>query len=179
MATLIRTTSDNVVVSGTVYPADTVLNADDTLAAKLIAQGLTVSLESACLDVDDVASSTKKFGCLLALAAAAQTLDMTSLASAGASRASTSTNFSAAHTLQITNFGTGTNVLTVGAAAANAFLGPFGGTTPTYTIPAGATLILRCPQAAGWTIDGTHKNLKFDPGADTFKAGFVLGGIGS
>ncbi len=179
MSTLIRTIAAGAVISGTVYPADTVVNCDDYLAAKLIAAGTAVSIESASFDVDDVAASTKKFGCLLALAAAAQTLDLTSLASAGASRDSTSTNFSAIHTIQITNFGTGTNVVTFGNAASNQFVGPFGAAANTYAIPAGTTVTFRTNAAAGWTVDSTHKNIKFDPGSDTFKVGVVLGGIGS
>ena len=49
--------------------------------------------------------------------------------------------------------------LTIGAAASNAFTGPLGGTTPTMTIKAGDNWGQPCK--TGWTVDGTHKSLKF------------------
>lgn len=177
MATLIRITSDNTTVSGTTYPADTVLNVDDERARQLIAEGVAITLETVSEDLDDVAASTAKFGCLVALAGAATTLDLTSLGAAGASRAGGVTNFSAVHTLVLHNFGTGTMVLTVGAAAANPFTANFlGGTGPTVKVPAGGKIVFRNPAAAGWATSSAN-NLKLDPGADTFKVGVAIGGV--
>jgi hypothetical protein len=179
MATLIRIITAETLVGTTVYPADTVLSVDDTRAAGLIAEGVAVSLEAVAIkDVDDLTVSTHKFGCLLALAAAAQTLDLTSLAAAGASRASTSTNFTAVHSVIIKNFGTGTMVLIVGNAAGTQFADWLGGATQTLKIPAGGEIVLRNSTAGGWTTSSKN-NLKFDPGADTFKVGVVIGGIGA
>jgi hypothetical protein len=174
---LIRTTSANVSVGTTVYPADTVLNVDDERGRQLIAEGSAITLETVSKDVDDVAASTHKFGCLLALAGAAVTLDLTSLAAAGASRDGTSTNFTAIHTLILHNFGTTTMVLTVGNAAATQFADWLGAVTHTVKIVAGGKLAIQNPLAAGY-VTASKNNLKLDPGADTFKVGLAIGGIG-
>jgi hypothetical protein len=174
---LIRLTSADILVGSTIYSADTVLDVDNTRAASLIASGAAITLETVNQDVDDVTASTHKFGALLALAAAAVTLDLTSLAAAGASRAGTSTNFTAVHTLVLHNFGTTTMVLTVGNAAATQFADFLGAATSTIKIPAGGKLVLRNPLPAGW-LTASKNNLKLDPGADTFKAGIAIGGIG-
>lgn len=176
MSTLIRLLEDNVLVSGTVYASGSVLACDDNRAAELIAQGAAASLEPLSgVKVDSLATSTGKFGARLALAAAAQTLDMTSLGAAGAARAG-DTNFSAIHCINIKNLGTGTNVITVGAAASNPFVGFFGGTTPTIKVMAGCEVSLRTQVAAGITTTSAV-NLKLDPGADTFGATIAIGGV--
>jgi hypothetical protein len=175
---LIRIITANTTVAGITYPADTVLNADDTRAAELIEDGVATSLEAVSKDVDDIAASTHKFGCLVALAGAAVTLDLTSLASAGASRAGTSTNFSAWHTLILHNFGTTTMTLTVGNAASQQAADWLGAATSKVIIPAGGKLVIQNPLSAGYTT-ASKNNLKLDPGSDTFKAGVAIGGIGA
>jgi hypothetical protein len=49
--------------------------------------------------------------------------------------------------------------ITFGAAAANPFLGPLGGTTPTLALRPGGVTLLVAPQT-GWTVSGTAKLLK-------------------
>lgn len=44
-----------------------------------------------------------------------------------------------------------TNDVVVGGAASNAFVGPFGGTTPTVAVKPGGFLLLFAP-ATGWTV---------------------------
>lgn len=56
----------------------------------------------------------------------------------------------------------GAQDVTVGAAASAPFLGPLGGTTPTFKVPAGGTEVWNSP--AGWTTSSAN-NLKFDPGS--------------
>lgn len=178
MATLIRILSDGVIIDGTVYASGNVVNADDNRATKLISAGVAESIEADSWDVDTVTESTHKWGARLALAGAAQTLDLTSLAAAGAARAGSSTNFSAIHSIVIRNLGTGTQTITVGAAASNQFDGFFGGSTHTLKIPAGGSIALRTKVAAGLTTSSKN-NLKLDPGADTFAATIAIAGIGA
>ena len=51
--------------------------------------------------------------------------------------------------------------------ASNGFGYFLSGTTPALVIPAGGTLYLDNPQIAAWVVDGTHKNVLIDPGANT------------
>lgn len=53
---------------------------------------------------------------------------------------------------------TNTNGVVVGGAATNGFTGPFGGTTPTLTIPPGGFLLLVHP-GAGWTVTAATGDL--------------------
>lgn len=53
---------------------------------------------------------------------------------------------------------TNTNNVVVGGAASNGFAGPFGGTTPTVSIPPGGFLLLAHP-GAGWTVTPTTGDL--------------------
>lgn len=45
-----------------------------------------------------------------------------------------------------------TAAITVGGAAANAFLGPFGAAAHTVTIPSGGFFAVSCDNAAGWAV---------------------------
>ncbi len=179
MSTLIRTTLASFSTTGLAAPVESVLLGDDATAADMIRRGIAATLEAFSYLLMGNAASTKKFAARLALAGTPQTLDLTSLAAAGAVRDGTSTNFSVAHTLMYWNLGSGTKTLTVGAAGSNPFTGPLGGSSPTIAVSAGMLVVLQNPLAAGWAIDGTHKALKFDPGADTFDAIFALAGIGT
>jgi hypothetical protein len=60
------------------------------------------------------------------------------------------------------------NNVVVGAAAANPFLGPLGGVTPTITLPPGGFVLLAAP-VAGWAVgNGATDNLKIaNSGAGT------------
>lgn len=53
--------------------------------------------------------------------------------------------------IYITAKKTNANGVVVGGAASNGFAGPFGGTTPTVTIPPGGVLLLAHP-GAGWAV---------------------------
>lgn len=65
----------------------------------------------------------------------------------------------------------------VGAAAGTLFNGPMGGTAPTTTIPPGSRLIWENEDTAGWTVSGSYKSLKLDPGANVVVLRVIL--IGS
>jgi hypothetical protein len=73
--------------------------------------------------------------------------------------------------LAITNNDTvaGHNVVFSGGAS-NPFVGKLGGTTPTHTIGPGETLLMFDLTAAGMTVDGTHKTIKLDPGANNISS---------
>ena len=51
-----------------------------------------------------------------------------------------------------------TNNVILGGAASNAFLGPFGGTTPTASIPPGGFMVFAQP-GAGWTVTASTGDL--------------------
>lgn len=58
------------------------------------------------------------------------------------------------------------NDLVVGAAAANAFVGPFGASTHTVKVRPGGFLLLACPDATGWAVTaGTGDILRIANGA--------------
>jgi hypothetical protein len=44
-------------------------------------------------------------------------------------------------------------------AASNGFVGPFGGTLPTFTLKPGGMFMFIEPLGAGWPLDGTHKSI--------------------
>jgi hypothetical protein len=174
---LIRTLIDNVSIGAKCYPINTVIDCDNARAYHLVGvDGAAEFIETDSYGVDNLAAATDKFGTVLALAAAAVTLDLTSLAAAGSSRDGSTTNFADVHSLIIRNCGTGTNTVTVGAAASTAFDYFFGGTTPTLKIPAGCAVALRTAVAAGLST-ASKNNIKLDPGADTFKVTVAVSGI--
>lgn len=109
---------------------------------------------------------------VLALAASTPvTVDLTATGTASTAAAG-DTSFAHAFELIFNNYGAA-DVL-VGPGASNPFNGPLLGTAPTFTVPAGATVRWQCP--AGWTVDSTHKTLKFDPGAAVATIGVSIGG---
>lgn len=63
----------------------------------------------------------------------------------------------------------GHNVI-IGGGAANPFLGKLAGTTPTYTIGPGETMLQFDLTAAGLAVAGGTKTVKYDPGANTVTA---------
>lgn len=71
---------------------------------------------------------------------------------------------------------TASHVVTVGGAGTNPFTGPLAGTTPTFDVPASGVHVDFKPLGAGWTVDGTHKQLKFNPGANAQVIEFVIAG---
>jgi len=60
--------------------------------------------------------------------------------------------------IYVTAKSTNTNSVVVGGAASNGFAGPFGGTTPTLSIPPGGFLLLTHP-GAGWVVTPTSGDL--------------------
>lgn len=86
-------------------------------------------------------------------------------------------NFTAIKELWIYNKGNAD--LIVGNAAANPWLGPLGGTTPTITVPPGMCLPLLNHTAAGWAVSGSAKNLKIDAASGTQAYELYIVGEGS
>jgi hypothetical protein len=101
-----------------------------------------------------------------------QELDLTAITGALGTVA-----FSTVKFLRIYNRNTtAANKVTVGGAASNAFLPGLGGTTPTYDVHAGGVDTKFRPLGAGWTVDSTHKALKFDPGSAAQVIEYVIAG---
>lgn len=67
-------------------------------------------------------------------------------------------------------------VLTVGGAASNAFDGIFADATDKLKINPCGSLLLIDP-GAGYTVDGTHKSLKLDPGASDVACLLMIAGV--
>lgn len=111
----------------------------------------------------------------LALAGSAQTLDLQSVSSA-AGGAVVDVVLTKLKAIAIFNRATTAGyVLQVGAAASNAFTAIFSDATDELVIgPQGMALIV---YPAGYTVDATHKDLKFDPGANTFNVTVVAIGV--
>jgi hypothetical protein len=116
---------------------------------------------------------TKQWSSTVALAGTAQTLDLTTLT--GPRGAET---FASVRAVYVRNKSTTAgHVLTVGNAASDAWTGPFGGTTHTVAVPAGGRLVIDNLAGTAWTVSGSVKNLKLDPGASTFNVDVLI--IGS
>lgn len=64
----------------------------------------------------------------------------------------------------------------VGGGASNPWTAPFGGTTPTVEAHAGSPILLTRLLDDGWTVDGTHKTVKLDPGANSQSVVLIVGG---
>ncbi len=80
-------------------------------------------------------------------------------------------SFSKVKILAITNNDTvaGHNVI-FGGGAATPFVGKLAGTTPTYTIGPGETMLMFDLTAAGMTVSGSFKLFKLDPGANNISS---------
>lgn len=118
----------------------------------------------------------------LSLAGTATTLDLTSLADLGGSTVS----FARVRLFVVQNLATtAAYTVTVGAAASNQWTGFLGTTTSTVVLQpnVGATanqslLLFLDPYSTGATtgayVDGTHKSLKLDPGANTISVNVLI-----
>ena len=108
------------------------------------------------------------------LAAASETLDLTSLAGGpwGSTKA-----FASIKAIFIKNTGTTTGEdLTVGGAAANAWCAMFADSTDKAKVMPNGVLAWWSPTDAE-TVDGTHKNLKIDAGAASITYKIVIVGV--
>jgi hypothetical protein len=73
----------------------------------------------------------------------------------------TTITFARIKAIYIENLATGANQVIVGAAASNAFTGPFGASTHTVAVRAGGLLAMICRDATGWAVTaGTGDLLK-------------------
>jgi hypothetical protein len=66
--------------------------------------------------------------------------------------------------------------ITFAGGAATPWVGPLGGTTPTYVIGPGESMTFYALSTAGFTVDGTHKLWKVTPGAYTANYSVVVAG---
>jgi hypothetical protein len=119
----------------------------------------------------------------LSLAGAVTTLDLTALTDMNGA----AINFARVRELIIQSLATtAAFTLAIGNAASNAWTG-FLGATSIFTMPTnvGATGNYATTQwsdpytvgaATGAYVDGTHKNLKLDPGANTFSVNIIIAG---
>lgn len=118
--------------------------------------------------------SAKEWSGTITLSAAATTLDLTSLTGL---RGTTET-FSKVYAMAIINNSTMTGYsLMVGYAASNIWAPFWSDSVNVETVPPKGSRFLKENFDTGWTVDGTHKNLKLDPGSNTFTATVII--IGS
>ncbi len=114
----------------------------------------------------------KNCGFYLSLAASTPlTPDLTAIASVATSQAGDN-SFSLIYDMQVVNMGI--QDVIVGNAAANSFQITLAPSNATITFPANSTTRLHFP--AGLVVNGTLKNLKFDPGANAAQIGVAFGG---
>lgn len=144
------------------------LNATDSVPDYTLSVGgdATILGETATL----YPTASRSWSGVLTLAASTpQTLDLTSLTGPRGTE-----TFATVVTLYVYNTTTTAGyAVTIGNAASNAFTGPLSGTTPTYTIPPGSRLVWE-NNGTAWTVDGTHKSLKFDPGSNPVSVRVVI-----
>lgn len=109
------------------------------------------------------------------LAGSAATIDLTAVSGMTAWQGDTA--FAAIKVLKVfNNEATSTSeTLAVGDAASVPFDGPLSGTDPKYTVYPGCPMIWMNRSAAGWDCS-TNKNLKLDPGANSFRAYVLIAG---
>ena len=143
--------------------------APPAVASRYLSTGQGVILDQSSTDLSKAAFA--KNGCvILALVVSTpQTIDFTALS--GAATAG-DTSFATVNTVVFWN--QGAHDIVVSPGSSNPFPGPLGGTAPTFTVPAGAQLPWQCP--AGWTISGSVKNLKCDPGGNAGLLSLCIGG---
>ncbi len=107
------------------------------------------------------------FNFLITLAASASsTLDLTTMTNV-LNQASVSIARIKAYQFQLLSVaqdatnGTACSSVTIGNAVSNAQLFNLGGTTPTFTVYTGGAWSYQDERAGGFTVDGSHNNLKF------------------
>ena len=117
--------------------------------------------------------TSRQWSSLITFAGVAQTFDMTNLAGLRGDVE----NFSVVYLIYLYNLATATGyTLKVGNAVANPFSAFFDAATDVYTLPMGSRMLFE-NHDTGWTVDATHKNLKLDPGANTFTAKILIVGV--
>ena len=141
------------------------LNITDSVTGNTIGTDVNAIQETATIGP----TVSRSWSSDLSLAGSATTLDLTSLT--GPRGTETFATIVGLYVYNLTT--TAGYAVTVGNAASNAWTGPLGGTTPTLTVPAGSRLVLENNDTA-WTVDGTHKSLKLDPGANTVSVRVVI-----
>lgn len=113
----------------------------------------------------------------LSLAAAVTTIDLTSLTD----RYGAAVNFARVRSVTIKNNATtDTWTVIVKPGASNGWTN-FLGTSSTAivgpsTVNNVGCLVMTSPNTTGWVVDGTHKTLAFDPGANTFTIAVEING---
>lgn len=107
------------------------------------------------------------------LASTTTTLDLTALSGGYGD-----TSFSAVKVFTVIDHETtASKKITVGNAASNQFVpGGLSSGTVTWDVDGGATSTFMCATAAGWTVDSSHKSVKFDSGSNTVSFSVVIAG---
>lgn len=168
------TNSNFVAISATISGAATpVVLAGGAQASLATAQVYSGTILDKTVSDLSSAGFAKNGAFLLALAASTPvTVDLTNISAAASANAG-DTSFATAFALIFNNVGLHDVVITPGAS--DGFLGPLGGTAPSFTVPAGTKTAWPVP-AAGFPITGLLKNLKFDPGGNACEIGMAIGG---
>lgn len=119
------------------------------------------------------AGYAKNCGFYLSLSASTPiTIDLTSIATNATNQAGDN-SFATAYSVEMINLGT--SDITVGGASSYPFELGLGGSTQTFTVPAGGSFFLLIP--AGLAIaSGTNSLLKFSSGSSAGQIGVAIGG---
>jgi len=153
------------------------INVQDTVTTNTIAAGgdlisyqeaVTTYYGAATLPVIGLQWSSA----LTFLAATPQTFDLTNLTGP---RGSTVT-FAKIKGIYIYNQATTSGyTLTFGAPGTNGWYAPFDAITDTYAIPMNSRYLLEnADTSTGWTVDGTHKIIKLNPGSNALTARIII-----
>jgi hypothetical protein len=114
-----------------------------------------------------------KWSNTLTLAAAPTSLDLTNLSGGTGAATFTKVKLLAIYSTDAANSG---NDVTVGNSGADDWTGPLSDATCTYTIKAGGSWVVYDLSTTAMTVDGTHKILQLDPGAQTCHCVVVVAG---
>jgi hypothetical protein len=132
---------------------------------------LAIPLDKFSADLSGTTGYTKNGAVILNLVTSTPvTIDLTSLASVTPNAGDTS--FATWNEMVLRNLGS--HDVTISPGGSNPARLPFAGTTPTFTLAAGATIRWQVP--AGLAVDSTHKNLTFDPGSNNATVSVCIGG---
>lgn len=134
-------------------------------AKQIVGAGNAVFVDKVAIDFSSDANTKHGAASVPLTGTTPGSVDLTDLTSATSNTGSWDgdTTYASFTQLTVTNFGPGS--VTIAQGASNPARLGFNGTTPTVTIPAGATETLSFP--ASPAVDSTHKVITFTPAATT------------
>ena len=164
------TTNSNFVFLSTSTP-QAIIAQPAVPAQQLSTAGIGIIIDRFVADLSKAGYAKNGAVALVLASSTPQTIGLQALGSVTNNAGDTS--FATIYEVIVINLGT--HPVTLGAAASHPFLGPLGGTSPTFTVAAGAQV--RWHNPAGWTVTGgSNDQLKCDPGSNAATLGIAIGG---